>query len=120
MGRPPKVKKVEDVESENVSEESKTTVDIDAVIDENKKVAYNTDDDLTDIVGVGKETANKLVAGGFKNFMAVATASPNTLEDKCGIGSATAAKIIEEAKKLAKIGEFITGYDLKQKMMMKH
>lgn len=119
MGRPPKAKTVEVVETEETVESAKTesTADIDAVFDENKKVAYNTDDDLTDIVGVGKETANKLIAGGFKNFMAVATASPNSLEEKCGIGSATAGKIIEEAKKLAKIGEFITGYDLKQKMI---
>lgn len=74
-------------------------------------------DDLTELAGVGKATAEKLEEKGYNTFMALAIESPRNLVDIMGEGLTVigAAKLIESAKDLAKIDDFITANELKEK-----
>lgn len=65
-------------------------------------------DDLTELPGVGKETANKLIAAGYNTYMAIAVARPKNLMEIEGISENASKKIIEAAKKVADIGEFMS------------
>lgn len=65
--------------------------------------------ELEDIPGVGQETAKKLREAGFSTIESVAVASPSELATIAGMGEGTAAKIIQNARKLANIGGFESG-----------
>lgn len=67
---------------------------------------------LTDLEGVGQGTADKLIAGGFANFMKIATSTPAMIAEITGVSEAVARKIIFQAKKYANIG-FESGQQLK-------
>lgn len=76
----------------------------------------NMSDDLTKIPGVGKAISEKLEEKGYTTFLAIAIASPkNLVEIVGGFTVEGAAKIIEGAKDLADIEDFITSNELKEK-----
>jgi DNA repair protein RadA len=64
---------------------------------------------IDDLPGVGPAIAEKLRESGFSDMMSIAVSSPRELSDIADIGEATAAKIIQAARKTADIGEFETG-----------
>lgn len=73
-------------------------------------------DNLQELAGVGPQTAKNLEAAGFTDFMAIAVSSPKQIAELVeGLTPNGAEKIIESAKKLAKVGEFITAAELKKK-----
>jgi DNA repair protein RadA len=65
--------------------------------------------DIADLPGVGPATADKLRENGYGDLMSIAVASPGELMESCDLGEAAAAKIIQEARKLADVGGFETG-----------
>ncbi len=65
--------------------------------------------DLEELPGVGPAIAEKLREAGLNSLEAVAVASPAELVETAEIGEATAAKIINAARKAANIGGFETG-----------
>ena len=69
-------------------------------------------DDLSELPGVGPATAEKLRESGFTDLMAIAVTSPSNLSEMCSIGEGTAAKIISSARKLADVGNFLTGVEV--------
>jgi DNA repair protein RadA len=69
-------------------------------------------DKIDDLPGVGPAIAEKLRDGGFSDMMSIAVSSPRELSDIADIGEATAAKIIQAARKTADVGDFETGIAL--------
>ena len=67
---------------------------------------------LEDIPGVGGAIADKLREAGYTDLMEVAVASPGDVAEAAEIGTATAQKIISEARKLADVGGFESGVTL--------
>ncbi|MDP6155852.1 MAG: DNA repair and recombination protein RadA [Candidatus Thermoplasmatota archaeon] len=72
-------------------------------------------DDLSLLPGVGPATAEKLRENGFTDLMAIAVTSPSNLSEMCSIGEGTAAKIISSARKLADVGNFLTGVEVMER-----
>ena len=70
---------------------------------------------IEDIPGVGPAIAEKLVDAGYTEIMAIATESPTTLSEMTGIGESQAKKIIAGAKKMANVGQFLTGTELAER-----
>jgi DNA repair protein RadA len=68
-------------------------------------------DNLTDLPGVGPSTAEKLIEGGYIDFMKIATATIGELVDIEGISEKAAAKMIMGARDLCDLG-FKSGVDL--------
>ena len=60
--------------------------------------------DISDIPGVGEKIANKIKEAGYIDMMAIAAASTKELSEAATVGEATAAKIIEAARKNLDIG----------------
>jgi DNA repair protein RadA len=72
-------------------------------------------DDLTSLPGVGEKTAEKLREKGYISFLTIAVESPKNMSEVVdGLTSEGAAKIIEGAKELADIGDFMNGNELKE------
>ncbi len=72
-------------------------------------------DMIDNLPGVGPATAEKLREAGYTDIMSIAVASPKELTDAAEIGDATAAKIIQKARKEADVGKFETGSALLEK-----
>jgi DNA repair protein RadA len=72
-------------------------------------------DIIDNLPGVGPATAEKLREAGYTDIMSIAVASPKELSDAAEIGDATAAKIIQKARKEADVGKFETGNALLEK-----
>jgi len=72
-------------------------------------------DMIGNLPGVGPATAEKLREAGYTDIMSIAVASPKDLSDAAEIGDATAAKIIQNARKEADVGKFETGSALLEK-----
>jgi len=72
-------------------------------------------DMIDNLPGVGPATAEKLREAGYTDIMSIAVASPKELSDAAEIGDATAAKIIQKARKDADVGKFETGSALLEK-----
>jgi len=72
-------------------------------------------DMIDNLPGVGPATAEKLREAGYTDVMSIAVASPKELSDAAEIGDATAAKIIQKARKEADVGKFETGSALLEK-----
>lgn len=72
-------------------------------------------DMIDDLPGVGPATAEKLREAGYTDVMSIAVASPKELSNAAEIGDATAAKIIQKARKEADVGKFETGSALLEK-----
>lgn len=72
-------------------------------------------DKIAELPGVGPTTAEKLREAGYVDIMSIAVASPRELSDAAEIGEATAAKIIQKARKEADVGRFETGNALLEK-----
>ncbi len=72
-------------------------------------------DMIDNLPGVGPATAEKLREAGYTDIMSIAVASPKELSDAAEIGDATAAKIIQKARKEADVGKFETGSALLEK-----
>ena len=70
------------------------------------------EDVLASLPGVGPTTADKLRESGFTDLMAIAVTSPSNLAEMCSIGEGTAVKIINAARKLADVGNFLTGEEV--------
>jgi len=76
--------------------------------------------DLTELEGVGPQTAGKLASMGYTTFESIAVASPAELAASIGVSETTASKIIASARKRLKIGvETAYDYYLKRKNIVK-
>lgn len=71
--------------------------------------------EIDELPGVGPATAEKLRESGYSDLMSIAVASPKELKDACELGEIAAAKIIQQARKMADIGKFETGSTLLEK-----
>ncbi len=69
---------------------------------------------IYDLPGVGAATAEKLMAVGFTDMMAIAVATPAQLIDATGMGEAVAKKLIACARASLELG-FLSGEDLLKK-----
>ena len=69
---------------------------------------------IEDLPGVGAATAEKLKDSGYDNLMAIATASPSEIVELCGMGEATAKRVIQVARTKLDMG-FETGEDILKK-----
>ncbi len=78
-------------------------------------MSKDKNDMIDDLPGVGPATAEKLREAGYTDIMSIAVASPKELSDAAEIGDATAAKIIQKARKEADVGKFETGSALLEK-----
>ena len=67
---------------------------------------------LEDLPGVGGAIADKLREAGYTDLMELAVASPSDVAEAAEIGTATAQKIISEARRLADVGGFESGVTL--------
>ena len=71
--------------------------------------------DVEDLPGVGPAIADKLREAGYDTLEAIGTQAPGTLSDATGIGKESCAKFVQEARKAANIGSFLTGTELMEK-----
>ena len=78
-------------------------------------MSKDKNDMIDNLPGVGPATAEKLREAGYTDIMSIAVASPKELSDAAEIGDATAAKIIQKARKEADVGKFETGSALLEK-----
>ena len=78
-------------------------------------MSKDKNDMIDNLPGVGPATAEKLREAGYTDIMSIAVASPKELSDAAEIGDATAAKIIQKARKDADVGKFETGSALLEK-----
>ncbi len=67
---------------------------------------------LEDLPGVGGTIADKLRESGYTDLMELAVASPGDVAEAAEIGTATAQKIIGEARRRADVGGFESGVTL--------
>ena len=67
---------------------------------------------LEDLPGVGATTAEKLREAGYTDLMELAVASPGDVAEAAEIGTASAQKIIGEARRRADVGQFESGTTL--------
>ena len=67
---------------------------------------------LEDLPGVGGAIADKLREAGYTDLMELAVASPSDVAEAAEIGTATAQKIISEARRQADVGGFESGVTL--------
>ncbi len=67
---------------------------------------------LEDLPGVGGAIADKLREAGYTDLMELAVASPGDVAEAAEIGTATAQKIISEARRQADVGGFESGVTL--------
>jgi DNA repair protein RadA len=67
---------------------------------------------VDDLPGVGPATVQKLKENGYSDLMAIAVASPGDLAEKADLGEGIAGKLIQEARKLADVGGFESGYEV--------
>ncbi len=67
---------------------------------------------LEDLPGVGGAIADKLREAGYTDLMELAVASPGDVAEAAEIGTATAQKIIGEARRKADVGGFESGVQL--------
>ena len=68
--------------------------------------------ELEDLPGVGGTIAEKLRESGYTDLMELAVASPGDVAEAAEIGTATAQKIIAEARRKADVGGFESGVQL--------
>lgn len=66
---------------------------------------------VNDLPGVGSATAEKLLAGGYDNVMAIAVATPGELVDASGVTETAARKMIQAARANLDMG-FQSGEDI--------
>jgi DNA repair protein RadA len=78
-------------------------------------MAVDKNEDISALPGVGPATADKLKESGYTDVMSIAVASPKELSEAAEIGESTAAKIIQNARKMADVGQFETGAALLEK-----
>ena len=64
---------------------------------------------LEDLPGVGSTIADKLREAGYTDLMELAVASPGDVSEAAEIGTASAQKIIGEARRRADVGQFEVG-----------
>jgi DNA repair protein RadA len=64
---------------------------------------------LEDLPGIGAATAEKLREAGYTDLMELAVASPGDVAEAAEIGTASAQKIIGEARRKADVGSFESG-----------
>ena len=70
--------------------------------------------DIESLPGVGAATAEKLVAVGYGDLMAIAVASPGEIVDATGVGEGVARKLINTARDNLDMG-FISGEEVLKK-----
>ncbi len=69
--------------------------------------------DIEDLPGVGPKTAEKLRAAGYTTLLDIASATPEELSERAGIGENVARKIIEAARQAVGFG-FVTADQILQ------
>lgn len=100
MGRPPKVKNVEEeAKAEPTDSESVATEAIAPEYEKPRKEIV-----FEDIPGVGQKIADKLREVGFNDPMAIAVSSPSELAAIAEIGEGQATKIINTVRQMLEIG----------------
>jgi DNA repair protein RadA len=67
---------------------------------------------LEDLPGIGAATAEKLREAGYTDLMELAVASPGDVAEAAEIGTASAQKLIGEARRKADVGGFESGTSL--------
>ena len=83
-----------------------------AVSDEEEVTESRPEVALEELPGVGGAIADKLREAGYTDLMELAVASPGDVAEAAEIGTATAQKIISEARKQADVGGFESGVTL--------
>lgn len=71
---------------------------------ETKKVSIHEDMSVEDLPGIGPKGAEKLKEAGYQDVVSIAAASSGEIAAACGIGSATAEKIIQAARSMLDMG----------------
>ncbi|RLG55291.1 MAG: DNA repair and recombination protein RadA [Thermoproteota archaeon] len=72
-------------------------------------------EEITDLPGIGPQTAEKLKAAGYTTIESIATASPAEIAMISGISEAQAAKFIAAARAALDLGEVETAYEFLQR-----
>jgi len=72
---------------------------------------------IEDLPGVGAATAEKLRDSGYNDLMSIAVATPAEIVELCGMGDATAKRVIQVARTKLDMG-FETGEDILKKREM--
>ncbi len=68
---------------------------------------------VEDLPGVGPATAQRLRESGLEDLLAMAVASPADVAERADISEAVAQKLINSARKLADVGGFETGVEVR-------
>lgn len=68
---------------------------------------------VEDLPGVGPATAQRLRDAGMEDLLAIAVASPSDVAEKADISEAVAQKLIASSRKLADVGGFETGVEVR-------
>lgn len=76
-----------------------------------------SDDDLTEIPGVGAKTADSLTDAGFQSYNALAVASPSELSEQASVGDSKAVDIVNAARDFADVGDFESASDVLDRRM---
>lgn len=71
-------------------------------------------EEISDLPGVGKVTADALKAHGYLDFASIGVSTAKEIAEKCEIGEKTAQSIITAALEEVDLGEFITANELKE------
>lgn len=79
---------------EELKEEFEAKVDMDGPVSKS----------ITDLPGIGPQSAEKLIQAGYKTLESIAVASPMELVEAAGIGEVTAAKAINAARESLEMG----------------
>ncbi|MBI4176571.1 MAG: DNA repair and recombination protein RadA [Candidatus Aenigmarchaeota archaeon] len=104
MGRE-KHEKGADRESESSEKGNENRITKDELVEKAiEKLEKEEIDEIAKLPGVGEKTAEKLKNSGYVDMMALAAAGINELADAASLGSETAAKIIEAARRKLKMG----------------
>lgn len=65
-------------------------------------------DELTELTGVGDATADKLIDAGYDSYQAIAVTDPTKLSQNADLGESKAKKLVSAARQEAEIGGFDT------------
>lgn len=77
-------------------------------------------DDLTELSGVGNATADKLADAGYESFQSIAVTDPSKLSQNADVGESKAKKIISAARDAADIGGFDTATSVMEERAQMH
>lgn len=77
-------------------------------------------DDLTDLPGVGNATADKLTDAGYENYQSIAVTDPSKLSQNTDLGESKAKKLVSAARDAADVGGFDTATEVMDERAQMH